>query len=65
MIANSKKKHWGQILDGIKITIDDLGLLLRRILATFDITTNDKNRVRADVARNPESSNFSRYYASI
>ena len=65
MVANSKRKYWGQILGGIKITIDNLGLLLSRILATFDITANDKDRVRADIARNPESINFSRYYAGI
>ena len=43
-----------------------LGLLLRRILRPpFDITANDKDRVGADAARNPESVNFSRHYAGI
>ena len=43
-----------------------LGLLLRRnITTTFDITANDKDRVGADVARNPESTNFSRHCAGI
>ena len=64
MVANSKTKHWGQIMGGIKITIDDLGAKAN-ITATFDITANDKDRVGADVARNPESINFSRHYAGI
>ena len=51
MVANSKKKHWGQIMGGIKITIDDLGAAVKaNITATFDITANDKDRVGADVA---------------
>ena len=49
-------------MGGIKITIDDLGAAVK---ATFDITANDKDRVGADVARNPESTNFSRHYAGI
>ena len=60
MVANSKKKHWGQIMGGIKITIDDLGAAVKaNITATFDRTANDKDRVGADVARNSESINFS------
>ena len=65
MVASSKKKHWGQIMGGIKITIDDLAAVKANITATFDITANDKDRVGADVARNPESTNFSRHYAVI
>ena len=66
MVANSKKKHWGQIMGGVKITIDDLGAAVKaNITATFDITANDKDRVGADVTRNPESINFSRHYAGI
>ena len=53
-------------MGGIKITIDDLGAAVKaNITATFDITANDKDRVGADVARNPESTNFSRHYAGI
>ena len=59
MVASSKKKHWGQIMGGIKITIDDHGAAVKaNITATFDIIANDKDRVGADVARNPESTNF-------
>ena len=66
MVASSKRKHWGQIMGGIKITIDDLGATIKaNITATFDITTNDKDRVGADAVRNPESTNCSRHYAGI
>ena len=59
MVASSKKKHWGLIMGGIKITIDDLGAAVKaNITATFDITANDKDRVGADVARNPEQLTF-------
>ena len=53
-------------MGGIKIAIDDFGAAVKaNITATFDITANDKDRVGADVARNPESTNFSRHYAGI
>ena len=59
MVASSKKKHWGQIMGGKKVAIDDLGAAVKaNVTATFDITANDKDRVGADVARNPESTNF-------
>ena len=65
-VANSRKKHWGQIMGGTKTTIDDLRAAVKaNSTATFDITVNDKDRVGADVAGNQESINFSRHYAGI
>ena len=64
MVANSRKEHWGQIVGGTKTTIDDLSAAVKaNITATFDITANDKDRVRVDVARNQGSVNDSRHYA--
>ena len=66
MVANSRKKHWGQIMGGTKTTVHDLTAAVKaNITATFDIGANDKDRVGADVARNQESINFSRHYAGI
>ena len=66
MVANSKKKHWGQIMGGTKTTIDDLRAAVKaNITATFDITANDKAKVGVDVARNQESVNDSRHCAGI
>ena len=66
MVANSRKKHWGQIMGGTKTTIDDFrAAVFANITATFDITANDKDRVGVDVARSQESINDSRHYAGI
>ena len=46
MVANSRKKHWGQTMGGTKTTMDDLRAAVKaNITATFDITANGKDRV--------------------
>ena len=66
MVANTTKKHWGQILGGTKATIDDLRAAVRaNITATFDIPANGKDRVGVDVAWSQESVNNPRLYFGI
>ena len=56
MVANSKEKHWGQIMGGTKATIDDLKAAVKaNMTVTIDITANDKDRVGVDVIWNQES----------
>ena len=66
MVANSKEKHWGQIMGGTIATMDDLRAAIRaNNPVTIDITTNDKDRVGVDVAWKQESGNDSRHYVGI
>ena len=55
-VANSKEKHWGQIMGGTKATIDDLKAAVKaNMTVTIDMTANDKDRVGVDVIWNQES----------
>ena len=66
MVANSKQKHWGQIMGGKKATIDDLrAAVWANITANFDINANEKGRVGVDVAWQQESVNDPRHYVGM
>ena len=66
MVANSKEKHWGQIMGGTKATKDDLRAAVKaNITVTSDIIATDKDRVGVDVAWKQESVNDPRHYVGI
>ena len=67
MVANSKEKHWCQIMGGTTATMDDLRAAAgANITITINITANDKDdRVGVDVAWKQESANDPRHYVGI